>query len=66
MAMQLERETEASLEEKVDRLENTVKALARESASVNLHGPCPSCDDCHLFVRHGRMYCPHCGDGQNI
>ena len=65
MAVRLERETD-DLERHVSRLENTVKAVARESGSVTVHGPCQHCNDCLLFYRDGTLYCPHCGDGRHL
>lgn len=54
------------LERKVDRLQNTLQALARETSNVTLHGPCPACGQCLLFLKRNTMYCPCCGDGQNL
>ena len=66
MESRLEGENRPELEQRVDQLENTVRALARETGSITLHGPCQSCGQCLVFLRNGQMYCPHCGGGQNF
>lgn len=66
MSMQFEGERLAALEQRVDQLQNTLKAVARESDSVTVHGPCPACEQCLLLLKGSTMYCPHCGDGQNL
>lgn len=66
MAMRLEGETRTDLEQRVERLENTLKAVARESESISVRGPCQNCGQCLVFNRDSTMYCPYCGDGQNL
>lgn len=64
MPLQLEREERADLEQRVEQLETTVRALARERTGTTLGGPCSNCGKCLTFKRADRIHCPHCGDGQ--
>lgn len=64
MATRSKRDERTDLEQHVERLETTVRALAREVDATTLGGPCSRCGQCLLFKREDRMYCPHCGDAQ--
>ena len=53
---------ETALEEtnrRVDRLENTLQALARERDDVSIAGPC-NCGESLLIIRQRTIYCPEC------
>lgn len=66
MALRLEGKQQADLERRIDRLENTLKAVAEETGSVSVHGPCQSCGQCLVLRRRGEVYCPQCGEGQSL
>jgi len=66
MQMHVEGDGRTDVEQQLVQLRNTVNAIAQETASITLHGPCRSCGQCLVFVKNGRMYCPQCGDGQNV
>ncbi|WP_254530880.1 hypothetical protein [Natrinema gelatinilyticum] len=46
-------------------LQNTVEALGRE-AGVSVGSPCSHCDQSHMLIKDGHMYCPHCGHRRTI
>lgn len=46
-------------------LEHTVRGLARESG-ISVGSPCTSCEQCHVLVKDGIMYCPRCGDRRTV
>ncbi len=60
MADRLERN-----ELQIDRLENTVNALARETG-ISIGGPCGECNLGHLLIKQEIMYCPKCGYEQYL
>ncbi|MCU4740294.1 hypothetical protein [Natronoglomus mannanivorans] len=54
---------EAELEEnkrRVTQLENTLKAVTRQTNDISIGGPC-SCGESFLIVRQRVIYCPQCG-----
>lgn len=66
MALRLEEEEREDLERHVKQLENTLRAVAKETGSITLHGPCQQCGQCLLFRKRGTLYCPQCGEGQPL
>ncbi|NUC71837.1 hypothetical protein HTZ84_05840 [Haloterrigena sp. SYSU A558-1] len=46
-------------ERNIDRLENTLRGIVRETDGVSVGGPC-KCGESLLIVRHRTVYCPHC------
>ncbi|MHC3436524.1 hypothetical protein ACYJ1Y_00140 [Natrialbaceae archaeon A-gly3] len=48
------------LEERIDRLERTLTAIAGEAANVSVAGPCPGCQQSLLLARDGMLECPCC------
>lgn len=53
-------------EQQIERLQNTLRALARETSDIAISGPCGHCDQCFLFLKDGMMYCPQCGNGRSM
>ena len=49
-----------ALEQRVDRLERTLTAIAGETAGVSIAGPCPGCERSLLLARGGMLECPCC------
>ena len=48
------------IERQQHQLKRTVRAIARETG-VSIGPPCTRCQQCHLLVRSGALYCPACG-----
>lgn len=53
-------------EQRVERLENTLKAVARETTDLTISVPCSKCERCLLVRIQGEMYCPKCGNGRTL
>lgn len=66
MALRLKGDEETDLEQRVERLENTLRAIARETDSVTLRGPCRDCEECLIIQTNRGLHCPNCGDGGPI
>lgn len=66
MALRLEGEEEIDLEQRVERLENTLRAVTRETDAVTLRGPCSKCAKCLMIQTNEGLHCPNCGDGGPI
>ncbi|MXV61259.1 hypothetical protein GS429_04110 [Natronorubrum sp. JWXQ-INN-674] len=50
---------------RVTQLENTLRAVMRETENVSVGGPCV-CGECLLLVQRRRLYCPKCNYQQTM
>lgn len=50
-------------EQRLERLQFTLRAVVRETSDVSISGPCGQCNRCYLLLKNGMMYCPQCGNG---
>lgn len=56
----------AETERQIERLQNTLCAVAREMDDLSVKHVCMSCERSHMLSRNGRLYCPRCGNGQSL
>jgi len=54
------------LEQRLECLENTLRAVTNNIDGLSLSGRCVSCKKCLQVIEDGTMYCPRCGDGQSL
>jgi len=60
------RERLVETEERVEQLQNTLQAVAREAGIASVTHPCRRCEQSLLLVRDGRIYCPSCRYGRSV
>lgn len=50
-----------TLQARLEQVERTLSAVAREASGISVAGPCTECQRSLLFVRDGELICPTCG-----
>lgn len=51
---------------RLEQVERTLCALAREVADVQVAGPCTHCEGSLLVIRNNTLTCPACGYRQSL
>lgn len=60
------RERIAETELRVEQLQNTLGAVAKEVGDVSVTHPCRRCERCFVLVRDDRLFCPECGYHRSV
>lgn len=53
-------------EKRIDCLQNTLGAIAREAGNISVRGRCGSCEQSLMLLDDGMLYCPKCGNGRPL